>query len=287
VRTEDLGFFSGPGLRLAARVYRPDPMVDRKAGVVFCHGFTGTKGGTPPPLAGPLAEHGYTVLTFDYRGFGGSEGIAGRLLPDEQVEDVGHAIEFLLASGWIDPEKLGIYGNSFGGGVALRAAARSGLAKALVISVPVVSGRAWLRAINRWYEFQALETRARAAIAHKARTGEFERVHRLEIMVPDAITKARYPEEVTVTLETFWHVLHHEPLREIGDFDLPTIVLGVERDQLVPCEQAQMLYDRLRGPKAIHVFDDDDHFAVYSRLLPEVIKKATGWFDQYIGFGRS
>ena len=74
VSFDETSFFSGPGVRLASRVYRPSTATDRKAGIVFCHGFGGTKEGTPPGMAQLFAEHGFTVLSFDYRGFGGSEG---------------------------------------------------------------------------------------------------------------------------------------------------------------------------------------------------------------------
>jgi len=124
--TEDVSFFSGPGLRLAAQLYLPDPANDRGAGVVFYLGFGGgAKEGTPVGLSTRLAAHGYTVLSFDYRGFGGSEGVRGRLVPNEQVEATTHALEFLAARPGIDPNRIALYGTSFGGGIALLAAQRS------------------------------------------------------------------------------------------------------------------------------------------------------------------
>jgi alpha/beta superfamily hydrolase len=72
-RTEDSTFFSGPGLKLS-RFYRPRKDTDRNVGVAMCHGFGGIKEGVLPGLALQFAEAGYTALTFDFRGFGGSEG---------------------------------------------------------------------------------------------------------------------------------------------------------------------------------------------------------------------
>src|SRR5437868_8545025 len=116
--TKDLSFFSGPNCRLAARLYLQEGR-DRKAGIVFCHGFGGVKEGTPPGLSTLLAKHGYTVLTFDYRGFGASEGPRGRLVPVEQVEDAVHALALLSQRFGLDPSRIGIYGTSFGGGIAI------------------------------------------------------------------------------------------------------------------------------------------------------------------------
>jgi dienelactone hydrolase len=96
IKTQDISFFSGPKVKVAARVYRPVAEKDHHTGIVMCHGFAGIKEGVLPGLATLLAEAGYTPLTFDFRGFGGSEGPVGRLVPDEQVEDTVHALEFWL-----------------------------------------------------------------------------------------------------------------------------------------------------------------------------------------------
>ena len=282
MHTEDVSFFSGPGLRLAARTYVPDPAIDRGAGVVFCLGFGGVKEGTPVGLSTRLAAHGYTVLSFDYRGFGGSDGAPGRLVPDEQVEDTVHALAFLAARSGLDASRIGLYGTSFGGGIALRAARRSNLARALMVTVPVVSGSDWLQSLCRWYEFQELEHRARRAIADKASTGEMAMVDRFDIMIPDPITRQLYQEPVPMALESFIHVLSHEPIAVADRIEIPTAVVGVADDQLVPPRHATDLFARLGGPKSLAMLAGGDHFAVYGPLLDQVATRAIGWFDGHL-----
>lgn len=281
--TKDLSFFSGPGYRLAARLYVPEPGSDRKAGIVFCHGFGGVKEGTPPGLSTRLAEHGYTVLTFDYRGFGASEGPRGRLVPTEQVEDAVHALALLSQRSGIDANRIGIYGTSFGGGVALMAARRSGIPRAAVVAVPVSSGSQWLKSITRWHEFVDLKTRAIAAIASKAASGEMRYVDRFEIMRPDPTTEARYTEKLPLALETFYHVVNHEPLEDAPHVRIPVAVIGVRGDPLVPVEQAIELYERLGGVKQLHLLDGSDHFVVYEQALTRVAEHAIAWFDSHLG----
>lgn len=280
---DDTSFISGPGARLASRIYRPTRVADRKAGIVFCHGFSGTKEGTPPGMARLFAERGFTVLTFDYRGFGGSEGPRGRIVPSEQVEDAIHALEFLARDGSVDPERIGLYGNSFGGGVSVLAAVGSTRPKALVLSVPVVSGGRWLRSIcTSDADFGERRKRAMAAIAKKTVSGEIELVDRFEIMVADPLTRARYTDKVLVSLETFNHVLSHEPILRAADIRIPVAVFGIRNDILVPFEQTTMLYDALVAPKTLRVFDSDNHFAVYEDLLATVASEASTWFETHL-----
>ena len=283
VAAEDLTFFSGPGLRLSARLYRPDEGNDRNAGIVMCHGFGGVKEGTPVGLANLLAKHGYTVLTFDYRGFGGSEGLANHLVPSEQVEDAVSAIEFLAQRPGIAPNRMGIYGNSFGGGIAILAATRSLRLKAAFVTVPVTSGDGWLRSVNRFYEYQEMKERVFAAIAKKTLSGHLELADRFELVPPDPHSRARHTNnKQSFTLETFYHVSNHEPIAEAHKVEIPVGVIGIRGDLLVPVEQAISLYERMRGPKHLHLFDRGNHHSVYDDLLLEVSQQVIPGFDRYL-----
>ncbi|MGC2559434.1 MAG: hypothetical protein WA389_11435, partial [Terriglobales bacterium] len=53
---------------------------ERRPGVVLCHGFTGVRSLILGDYAKIFAEAGFVALTFDYRGYGGSEGIRRRLI---------------------------------------------------------------------------------------------------------------------------------------------------------------------------------------------------------------
>lgn len=64
-----------------------------------------------------LPPAGFNVFLFDYRGYGESEGLAwkrGRLIADADA-----ALNVVLARPDVDPERVGIYGQSLGGAIAL------------------------------------------------------------------------------------------------------------------------------------------------------------------------
>ncbi|HAO2691665.1 TPA: alpha/beta fold hydrolase, partial [Escherichia coli] len=56
--------------------------------ILLCHGFCGIRNVLLPSFANAFTEAGFATITFDYRGFGESEGERGRLVPAMQTEDI-------------------------------------------------------------------------------------------------------------------------------------------------------------------------------------------------------
>ncbi len=74
--------FFADGLRLDADLHLPEPAPAGPAPVLIAaSGYQGLKVLHPERFARAMATRGYAVLTFDYRGFGASEGERGRLTP--------------------------------------------------------------------------------------------------------------------------------------------------------------------------------------------------------------
>jgi uncharacterized protein len=282
ITTEDASFISGPGIKLSAKFYRPSAEANHRTAIVMCHGFGGIKEGVLPGLASALAEAGYTALTFDFRGFGASEGPKGRLVPDEQVEDTVTAMEFLSQEGSVDPARIGLYGTSFGGGIAALAAAFSDRPKALAMSVPVTSGSDWLRSMTRYAEYLELKERALGAMREKATTGKVDMGDRADIMIPDRLTAEIYTQKIPMAFETFYHVSHHEPIARAADIRIPTLMFGVESDVLVPVHQTRRFYDKLIVEKHLEISPTGVHWSPYNELLPLVSTKTIAWYDRLL-----
>ncbi len=110
-------------------------------GICKFHGLPGSSnqiGG----IAARLAEAGFAVLTFDFRGFRFSNGqftLAG------EVEDARNAITHLLNSKNVREGWAGVYGASYGGAVAVLAAARDQRISAICIRAPVYDTLAFAR----------------------------------------------------------------------------------------------------------------------------------------------
>src|SRR6202011_1268237 len=72
--------FYSEGVKLAGDLFLPADVKpgDRRAGIVLCHGYTGVRSIYLPDNARALAEAGYVVMSFDYKGWGDSEGPKSR-----------------------------------------------------------------------------------------------------------------------------------------------------------------------------------------------------------------
>lgn len=88
-----------------------------------------------------FASAGYMCLSFDYRHFGDSEGQPRQLLDTEQQNKDWHsAIAYVRTLDVVDPERVGIFGSSFGGGHVIRVAAEDPRVKATIAQCPFTSG---------------------------------------------------------------------------------------------------------------------------------------------------
>ncbi|MDH8307985.1 alpha/beta fold hydrolase, partial [Klebsiella pneumoniae] len=56
--------------------------------IILCHGFCGIREILLPDFAEAFTRAGFSTITFDYRGFGDSDGERGRLVPAMQIDDI-------------------------------------------------------------------------------------------------------------------------------------------------------------------------------------------------------
>ena len=112
------------GVRLAARLYR----TSGPRACVVVHGFTGSS--RQPDvvrICSALQAHGFTVLSPDLRGHGGSAGLS--TAGAEEIHDVAAAVGWLRDAGFAEVVTLGW---SMGGTSVLRHAGLGGDTDAVV-----------------------------------------------------------------------------------------------------------------------------------------------------------
>src|ERR1700693_1176614 len=179
--------FYSEGCKLSGDLYLPEGLrpADRRAGIVLCHGYTGVKDMYLPDNARVLNEAGYVAMTFDYKGWGDSEGPRSRLAPYSRVIDSQAALTWLAAQDMVDSEKLGVYGTSYGGATVVWVAAIDPRVKCVVAVVGIGDGRRWMRRVRRAGEYHDLLALAAADRVKRALTGVSDEADRNAILLPD------------------------------------------------------------------------------------------------------
>lgn len=92
----------------------------RQPAVLFCHGVQDSADSN---MADFIKQAGYTVFSFDYRGFGNSS--KADLTATTLAEDSWAAFEYLRSRPDVDPDRIAVYGHSLGGALALSVGAHA------------------------------------------------------------------------------------------------------------------------------------------------------------------
>ena len=118
----EIWFTNEQGLKLKGWLIKSNQALDKPLPtIIFCHGLGSNKSDFMD-LARHLVYYGYNAFLFDLRAHGESEGSSCSLGLYEQ-NDLEAALDYLIKRDDIDPERIGIFGFSLGGAIALMAAA--------------------------------------------------------------------------------------------------------------------------------------------------------------------
>ncbi len=153
---EIVQFEASDGVEVPARLYRPRKADTNGAAVIFVHG-AGYLQNVHEWWSGYyreymfhhlLTEHGYTVLDIDYRGSAGYgrdwRTAIYRHMGSKDLSDQVDGAKFLVDEYGIDPNRIGIYGGSYGGFITLFAMFNHG---------DVFKSGAALRSVTDWAHY--------------------------------------------------------------------------------------------------------------------------------------
>ena len=220
-----VNFFS-EGTKMEGDLFLPSDLksAERRPVIVLCHGFTGIRSLILGDYAKVFAAAGFVALTFDYRGYGGSEGTRRRLIPLEQIDDIRNAISFVETLPEVDPERIGLWGTSFGGANAPYAAALDTRVKVVVGQVGFGDGERFLLDTRRFGEREELLRKVAEDRRRRATEGPGARLDPLDAL-NSAQTRAFLgpslkdvaPSRIDISWETIEKTLEYKQKLAIGN----------------------------------------------------------------------
>ncbi|GAB3088132.1 alpha/beta hydrolase [Nocardioides zeae] len=242
--------------------------------IVMAHGLGGTRTMGLEPYAERFAAAGYACLVFDYRHFGGSTGEPRQLLSvRRQLADWDAAITHARTLPGVDPDRVVVWGTSFGGGHALTLAARDPRITAAVAQCPFTDGIASSLAVDT-------RTSARVTVAAvrdwvRGRRGASPRY--LPAAAPagtpafmssadalpgvEAISAGAPDHENRLTARSAIDVFLYAPGRRARRIQCPTLVTLCEHDTVAPARTARR--QLRRSPHVELTSYPVGHFDVY------------------------
>jgi acetyl esterase/lipase len=252
------------GVELTMDLYQPRKAIGDAPAVVYIHGGGWTSGdksdGVGLIFKQELTRRGYIYAAINYR-------LAPKYTFPAQIEDVKCAIRHLRAEAdryGLDPLRIGVIGGSAGGHLA-----------ALLGTSDAQAG---------WDvgEYTEQSSRVQAVIDLYGPTD-------LKAML--AAASLRYATQVFGASDNQDEVLDtYSPVTYVSPDDPPFLIMHGDQDQVVPLEQSQILYERLKSDgvpvelvivkNAGHSFEPAE--GQIEPNFPELFMLVGDFFDQYL-----
>jgi hypothetical protein len=167
----------------------------------------------------------------------------------------------------VDSGRIGVFGTSFGGGIAIAAAALDTRVRAVVSNLPVCNGERWLRGMRPYWDWVQFLSRVKADRISRVLTGESEWVDRGVIAPPDPAaqsTQGKQPPRPPLRLESGEAILEFKPEDLVERISpRPLLMIVAADDTRVAPEVSLPTFDRAREPKTLTILDGVEHHDVY------------------------
>jgi len=299
VEAENITFKADDGTALRGWHFPPRSSVSGNAPIIVLHhGFSGVKEFYLDNYASLFAHAGLGVLVYDPRGFGDSDGrVRNEIDPFQQIADFRDAITFAMTLPRADSKRIGAWGSSYGGGVAIQATAIDSRIQCVVAQIPFLSGGAV------WSHMppEVRDQLARLFSAERSERAAGKSPMTMPVVSQDPTktpcvlptkeawewcTEAgkRAPKwRNEVTVRSFEMVSSFEPAAYIDRIaPRPFMMIGAVHDDLIPIGIAQQVFDRAQGPKEF-VKLACGHFGAYqNEPFTQSASAARDWFVKHL-----
>ena len=234
-------FESGPGIQLEGWFI---PREQSKGLILLFHGYASCKGALLED-ARAFHELGFSTLTIDFRGSGGSSGRSTSVGYLEAV-DVAKTLEYARRT-WPE-DQTALYGSSMGAAAVLRAISAEGIQPDAVI-------------------IEAVFDRMISTVENRFRAMKIPAFPCAQLLTFWGGAQMRFPG------------LKHNPVDYAVDVKCPALLLHGTEDPRATINQAEAVFKNLNGPKTFEKFEGTGHESCLN-AEPEKWKRAVSEFLQ-------
>lgn len=268
--------------------------------VLLCQGLSGVRNLVLPTVAAALGAVGISSIRFDYAGFGDSDGVRGWIDPGKRLEDARFVLAWLLGNQNVAPERIGVYGHSYGGPIAIGLAAGDHRIGALAAVSCPGPGDELLRSARPAWEWVAFKHRLAAERAAIAGGAAPTVVDVNEILPFSPKFKAAYEKlkarqggssALPGTDGLGKNQFYLASVDLMCDYELvalaeqiancATLFVNGEDDDTAPVEILRPVFERVSATKRWHTLPEADHNSLDTEPgLSQALVHVTSWFTE-------
>lgn len=227
--------------------------------VVIHHGFASSKHGSNRcyvHLAEALTKHGIAALRFDFRGSGDSEGSLEQIALGDLVSDSTAICRHLQDIEGIDPSRMGMFGASLGGTIAILSGTTQADLKALALWAPVASGELWYRDFLKQYPELANQDPSKVLGSYRG-----------------VALNAQFREQ-------FSQMCAHKSIEKLSP--LPILHMHGEKDSSISLAHQEAFRKAHLERARFITYPESDHSLGFAPCFKEVVQETAKWFKEQL-----
>lgn len=290
-------YFYSEGYRLDGTLYLPDDYQEgeRRPAIIPNSGYQGFNEFYPRLFAKNLTAAGYVCLGFDYRGFAQSEGKKGRVILNEQVEDIINALTFLSTQEEVNPDEIGLIGWGMGAANVIRVAAQDKRVQAVAALNGFFNGERWLKSIHTYVEWNNILKTVEEDRIQRVKTGESTLAdpfihYPLDPATNDYVQKELAPlspfgkQTQLQFTESIIQLNAEKVVAEISP--RPVFIAHGKGNLLHPLEESLSLFEAAKDPKQFYLIDGQHNDFMYHEhpIFQELVHELKAFFAQHLAY---
>jgi len=249
VKKEKVFFKNSKKQKICGLVFIPDGEGPFPV-LVVCHGLSSSKESTNTTMSYPeLLKNKIVVFAFDFSGHGESEGNYENVTISQAVDDLNCALNYIEAKDFINKNKIGLLGSSFGGLTSVFVTKKDKRIKSLALKSPNTDFKYIFdkrKNVKEWKQRGYI-------IAHGKR----------------------------LNYSFYLDGINYNAINIAKEIKVPTLVVIGDKDKIVFSEKAKEFFDSLECEKEFHWIENAEHWFTVEEKK-EVFRYINNWFIKWL-----
>ena len=201
-----------------------------------------------------LIKNNISVFTFDFSGHGESEGKREDVTVSQAIDDLKCALDFIEKKDFINKNKIGLLGSSFGGMTSIFVVSKDKRIKVLALKAPLIRHRFFLE--KTWN------------IEEWKNKGYIYREY-------------RNVGKVKINYSFYEDGIKYNSLDVVKKIKVPTLIVVGDKDVTVFTEKVKEFFDLLECEKELHLIKGAEHWFT-DEEKKELFEYVNNWIIKWL-----